>query len=49
MRGLVIARAVKRRGSVDQNEADIAVGLSRLSVFRELRFVVTGASLRGAA
>jgi MFS family permease len=38
---LVIARAVKRRGSVDQNAVDIALGSSRLSLARELRFVAT--------
>ncbi|OAG34800.1 hypothetical protein AYO21_11014 [Fonsecaea monophora] len=38
---LVIARAVKRRGSVDQNAVDIALGSSRLSVVRELKFVAT--------
>jgi len=38
---IVIANAVKRRGSVDQNAVDIALGSSKLSVARELRFVAT--------
>ena len=38
---IVIARAVKRRGSVDQAELDIVVGSSKMSVMRELRFVAT--------
>ncbi|OCT44146.1 putative transporter [Cladophialophora carrionii] len=38
---IAIARAVKRRGSVDQNELDIAMGSSKLSVLREMRFVAT--------
>ena len=38
---IVIARAVKRRGSMDQNELDIALGSSKLSVVRELKFVAT--------
>lgn len=38
---IVIARAVKRRGSVDQVELDVAIGSSKLSVAREVRFVAT--------
>ncbi|OAP56305.1 hypothetical protein AYL99_09484 [Fonsecaea erecta] len=38
---IVIARAVKRRGSVDQTELDIAMGSSKLSAVRELKFVAT--------
>ena len=38
---VVIANAVKRRGSVDQNAVDIAVGSQRMSVMRQLRFVAT--------
>jgi multidrug resistance protein len=38
---IVIAKAVKRRGSVDQNELDIALGSSKLSALRQLRFVST--------
>lgn len=38
---IVIANAVKRRGSVDQNAVDIALGSSRLSIMRELKFVTT--------
>jgi MFS family permease len=38
---VVISRAVKRRGSVDQNAVDIAIGSSRLSVMREFKFVTT--------
>jgi multidrug resistance protein len=38
---IVISRAVTRRGSVDQNELDIALGSSKLSAMREIRFVAT--------
>lgn len=38
---IVIANAVKRRGSVDQNAIAIATGSSKLSILRELRFVTT--------
>ena len=38
---VVISRAVKRRGSVDQNAVDIALGSSRLSVMQEFKFVTT--------
>ncbi|EXJ70377.1 uncharacterized protein A1O5_06445 [Cladophialophora psammophila CBS 110553] len=38
---IVIARAVKRRGSVDQNALEIAMGSSKLSVMREVKFVAT--------
>jgi len=38
---LVISNAVKRRGSVDQNAIDIAVGSSKISVLSELKFVTT--------
>lgn len=38
---VVISRAVKRRGSVDQNAVDIAIGSSRLSIMREFKFVTT--------
>jgi len=38
---LVIARAVRRRGSVDQNAVAIAVGSSKLSIVREIRFVAS--------
>lgn len=38
---IVIAKAVKRRGSVDQAELDIALGSSKLSAAREIRFVAT--------
>ncbi|KAK4937371.1 hypothetical protein LTR10_021980 [Elasticomyces elasticus] len=38
---VVISKAVKRRGSVDQNAVDIALGSSRLSIMREFKFVIT--------
>jgi len=38
---VVISRAVKRRGSVDQNAVDIALGSSKLSVMQEFKFVTT--------
>lgn len=38
---VVISKAVKRRGSVDPNAVEIALGSSRLSVARELKFVTT--------
>ncbi|KIW15724.1 hypothetical protein PV08_05774 [Exophiala spinifera] len=38
---VVISNAVKRRGSVDQNAVEIALGSSRLSVMQEFKFVTT--------
>jgi hypothetical protein len=38
---IVIARAVKRRGSVDQRAIEIAMESSKLSVAREIKFVAT--------
>lgn len=38
---IVISNAVKRRGSVDQNAIDIAMGSSKVSVLNELKFVTT--------
>ncbi|EXJ95398.1 hypothetical protein A1O1_00519 [Capronia coronata CBS 617.96] len=38
---IVISRAVKRRGSVDQNAVEIALASSRLTILKEMRFVAT--------
>ena len=38
---IVIARDVKRRGSVDQQDLAVAMGSTKLSVMREVRFVST--------
>lgn len=38
---IVISRAVKRHGSIDENELAIAAGSSNVSVFKEMRFVAT--------
>jgi len=38
---IVISRAVNRRGSVDQNSLEVAMGSTKVSVLREMRFVIT--------
>jgi hypothetical protein len=38
---IVISRTVNRRGSVDQNALDVAMGSTKVSVLHEMRFVVT--------
>lgn len=38
---VVISKTVNRRGSVDENALAIALGSSKISVIREMRFVIT--------
>lgn len=38
---IVISNAVKRHGSVDENALAVAAGSSKVSVFKEMRFVAT--------